>query len=60
MESSVTLLSRKKDADIVKQAADAAAKSYNKISGREISFEIDSTLSDDGCVVMRYGPELPD
>ncbi|KIM76899.1 hypothetical protein PILCRDRAFT_825903 [Piloderma croceum F 1598] len=48
MESNVTLLSRKKDARIVKQAADAAAKAYNEFSGQEVQFEIESSLSDEG------------
>jgi V-type H+-transporting ATPase subunit E len=48
MESNVKLLSRKKDARIVKQAADAAAKAYNEISGQEVQFEIESSLSDEG------------
>jgi V-type H+-transporting ATPase subunit E len=48
MESNVTLLSRKKDARIVKQAADAAAKAYTEISGQEVQFEIESSLSDEG------------
>ena len=48
MESNVTLLSRKKDATIVKQAAEAAAKSYTQISGREIAFDVGSTLNDEG------------
>jgi len=51
MESNVTLLCRKKDADIVKQAAEAASRSYNNISGRDITYEIESTLSDDRCVI---------
>jgi len=48
MEGNVTLLSRKKDGNIVKQAADAASKSYNEISGREVKFEIENSLSNDG------------
>jgi V-type H+-transporting ATPase subunit E len=52
MEANVTLLCRKKDGDIVKQAADAASKSYDEISGREVKFEIENSLSDDGCVII--------
>lgn len=50
MESNVAVLARKKDLDIVKQSADAAAKLYNEISGREVQFDVEATLSDDGCV----------
>lgn len=55
MESNVTLLSRKKDAVIVKQAADAASKSYKEISGREVKIEIENTLSDEWYVIIPYG-----
>jgi len=48
MESNVAVLARKKDLDIVKQSADAAAKLYNEISGREVQFDVEATLSDDG------------
>jgi V-type H+-transporting ATPase subunit E len=54
MEANVTLLCRKKDGDIVKQAADAASKSYDEISGREVKFEIENSLSDDGCVIILW------
>jgi V-type H+-transporting ATPase subunit E len=48
MESNVTVLARKKDLDIVKQSAETAAKSYNEISGLEVQFDVEATLSDDG------------
>jgi hypothetical protein len=56
MESNVTVLARKKDAGIAKQAADAAARSYKEISGRDTSFEIESGLSDEWYV--GHIPEL--
>lgn len=54
MDSSVVVLARKKDLDIVKQSADAAAKSYKEISGRSLQFDVEATLSDDGCVDILY------
>jgi V-type H+-transporting ATPase subunit E len=48
MESNVTVLARKTYLEIVKQSANAAAKSYNEISGREVLFDVEATLSDDG------------
>jgi V-type H+-transporting ATPase subunit E len=54
MESNVTVLAREKDLDIVKQSADAAAKSYNKISGQEVKVDVEGPLSNDGCVIMLH------
>lgn len=48
LEPSVTVLARKKDVDDVKQAATNAASAYKEISGRDISFEVEGSLSDDG------------
>ncbi|KZP18468.1 ATPase, V1/A1 complex, subunit E [Athelia psychrophila] len=48
MESNVTVLARKKDSEIAKQATEGAAKQYHEISGREVDYEIKATLSDDG------------
>lgn len=52
MENNVTLFARKKDDGIVKQAAEAAAKSYHEISGREVNFEVEASLADEGCVFI--------
>lgn len=52
MESNVTVLARKKDSEIAKQATEGAAKQYHEISGREVDYEIEATLSDDGCVTL--------
>lgn len=48
LEPSVTVHARKKDVDDVKQAAANAAKAYKEISGRDIEFEVEGSLSDDG------------
>lgn len=48
MESSVTVLVRKVELAVAARASEAAAKSFQKISGRDIAFEADASLSDDG------------
>lgn len=48
----MTVLARKKDGEIAKQAAEGAAKQYKEITGREVSYELEATLSDDGCVLL--------
>lgn len=53
MESNVTVLARKSNLEIVKQSAAAAATSYNQISGREVLFDVEATLSDE-CVNKLY------
>ena len=50
MEPSVTVHSRKRDVDGAKQAAESAARTFKEISGRDIEFDIEGTLSDDGYV----------
>jgi V-type H+-transporting ATPase subunit E len=47
METRVTLHVREQDADIVKMAGELAADTYTGISGREVSFELETTLSKD-------------
>jgi V-type H+-transporting ATPase subunit E len=47
MEPKVTLLAREQDAEIMGNAGETAAKSYTRISGREVSFELETTLSND-------------
>ncbi|KAF8954805.1 ATPase V1/A1 complex subunit E [Flammula alnicola] len=47
LEPKVTIFSRKSDVDIVKQAAATATKAYKEISGRDIEFEVQGTISDD-------------
>jgi V-type H+-transporting ATPase subunit E len=47
METRVTLHVRGQDADIMQKAGEAAADSYAQISGREVSFELETTLSED-------------
>ncbi|RDB26724.1 V-type proton ATPase subunit E 1 [Hypsizygus marmoreus] len=48
LEPSVTIHSRKRDTDVVKQAAENAARTYKDISGRDVDFSVEGTLSDDG------------
>ncbi|KAG2148221.1 ATPase V1 A1 complex subunit E [Suillus bovinus] len=47
MDTSVILHVREQDADIVRKAAEGAVDSYGQISGREVSFELETTLSKD-------------
>ncbi|KAH9852580.1 ATPase V1/A1 complex subunit E [Lenzites betulinus] len=47
LEAEVTVHSRKKDVDVVRRAADGAAKQYNDISGRTVKPSVEGTLSDD-------------
>ncbi|KAK7434053.1 V-ATPase V1 sector subunit E [Stygiomarasmius scandens] len=47
MEPSATIYSRKSDVDVAKQAAENAANQYKEISGRDVKFEVQGTLSDD-------------
>lgn len=47
MEPKATLLSREQDAETMQKAGEAAAESYTKISGREVSFDLETTLSAD-------------
>lgn len=54
MEPNVTILSRSKDVDIVKSASEGAAKQYTEVSGREVKFEVDGSLPDDGCVTSLH------
>lgn len=45
------IFSRKRDVDIARRAAEGAAKLYGKLSGRNIQFNIEGTLSDGWCVI---------
>ncbi|KAF9008725.1 ATPase V1/A1 complex subunit E [Cyathus striatus] len=47
MEPSATVHVRKSDVDSVKQASQNAAKTYKKLSGKDIEFDVEGTLSDD-------------
>ncbi|KAH7920123.1 ATPase V1/A1 complex subunit E [Leucogyrophana mollusca] len=47
MEPKVTLYAREQDAELVQKAAEGAAESYTQVSGREVTFEIEATLSKD-------------
>jgi len=46
LESDATLVSRKKDVSLVEKAAEGAKKQYKEISGRDVSYTVDGTLSD--------------
>ncbi|KAF8880499.1 ATPase V1/A1 complex subunit E [Infundibulicybe gibba] len=48
LEPSVTVHSRKRDVEAVQQASAHAAEIFKEISGREIEFEVEGTLSDEG------------
>ena len=47
LEPSVGIYCRNSDVDLVRQAAENAAKAYKEISGREIEFAIEGSISDD-------------
>jgi len=48
LEPKAIIRTREKDADIVNKAAEGAKKQYKEISGRDVEFEVDNSLSDDG------------
>jgi len=48
MEPAVTVHARGRDVDLVEQASYAAARTYTELSGREIRFDVQGSLSDDG------------
>ncbi|KAJ6600779.1 vacuolar H+ ATPase E1 [Mycena sp. CBHHK59/15] len=48
LEPSVTVHARKRDVALATLAAGSAAKMYKEISGREIAFAVEGTLSDEG------------
>lgn len=48
LEPSATIHSRKCDVSAARQAADNAARNYKEISGRDIDYDVQGTLSDDG------------
>jgi len=47
METSVTVLCRRKDAKIAQKAGDGAAKQYGEISGRSVKVQVQAELPDD-------------
>ncbi|KAG5645936.1 hypothetical protein DXG03_004725 [Asterophora parasitica] len=47
LESSVTVHSRAKDEELAKKAAEGAATAYKEISGREVQWAVEGSLSDD-------------
>jgi Archaeal/vacuolar-type H+-ATPase subunit E len=54
LEPSVTVHSRSRDVEVVVQASDAAAEAYKEISGRDIEFDVQGTLSDEGWVSSSF------
>jgi V-type H+-transporting ATPase subunit E len=56
LEPSVTVHSRTRDVGLVQQASAAAARTYKAISGRDIEFGVEGTLSDEGCVSLLPSP----
>ncbi|THU98600.1 ATPase, V1/A1 complex, subunit E, partial [Dendrothele bispora CBS 962.96] len=47
MEPTVIIYSRKSDVDVAKKAAENAAAQYKELSGKDVKFEVNGTLSDD-------------
>jgi V-type H+-transporting ATPase subunit E len=52
LEPTVTIHARKSDVVIVEQAATTASRTYKEISGRDISFEVRGTISDEAYVSL--------
>ncbi|KIJ60763.1 hypothetical protein HYDPIDRAFT_138696 [Hydnomerulius pinastri MD-312] len=48
MEPNVTLLAREQDTELVQKAGEAAAETYTQISGRQVTFDVQSPLSSEG------------
>jgi V-type H+-transporting ATPase subunit E len=48
LEPGVTVHSRNCDVSVAKQAAESAARTYKEISGRDVEFDVEGTLGDDG------------
>jgi V-type H+-transporting ATPase subunit E len=48
LELKAIILSREKDSEVVTKAAEAAQSRYKEISGRDIEFEVDNSLNDEG------------
>jgi ATP synthase (E/31 kDa) subunit len=48
LEPIVTIHSRTCDVGVAKQAAESAVRTYKKISGRDIEFDVEGTLGDEG------------
>jgi len=48
LEPNVIIQSRKRDVGPAKQAASNAARTYKELSGREVDFDVEGVLSDDG------------
>ena len=44
----MTVHSRKRDVGVAKQAAESAARTFKEISGRDMEFDVEGTLGDDG------------
>jgi len=53
LEPTLLIHSRKSDVDIVNQAATTASRTYKEISGRDISFEVQGTISDEAYVAIQ-------
>ena len=54
MEPNVTVISRSQDVDVVTTASESAGRQYGEISGREINFEVDGSLSNNGYVTTSH------
>jgi hypothetical protein len=54
MEKTVSIKVRPKDVEIAKKAAEAAAKTYNELSGRDVEYDVEGSLNDDRYVEYTY------
>lgn len=54
MEPNVTLIVREKDVDLAQKAGEAAAETYNQLSGRRIVFDVQGALSNEGYVSISF------
>jgi len=54
MEPHVTLIVREKDVERAQKAAEAAAETYDQLSGRQVVVDIQGLLSDDRYVLVNY------
>lgn len=55
VETNVTLIVREKDVELAQKAAEAAAETYNQLSGRQVAFDILGELSDEGYIFVSFG-----
>jgi V-type H+-transporting ATPase subunit E len=47
LEPAVTVHARRKDSDVIQKAVDGSKQAYKDISGKDVSIQIEESLSDD-------------